>query len=108
MTCREFRKIFSLTLCDVSAETGFSPSAISKWEREIDTMPKVFVDLVKQKYGVDIERQWKNTVTKGKYNTTIADYNNKINKLQERISNLEAENAKLKYKLNQILKLAGE
>ena len=108
MTCREFRKIFSLTLFDLSAETGFSPSAISKWEREIDTMPKVFVDLVKQKYGVDIERQWKNTVAKGKYNTAIADCNNKINKLQERIQSLEAENAKLKYKLNQILKLAGE
>lgn len=108
MTCREFRKIFSLTLSDLSAETGFSPSAISKWEREVDTMPKVFVDLVKQKYGVDIERQWKNTVTKGKYNTTVADYDNKINKLQNRIFFLEKENAKLKYKLNQILKLAGE
>ena len=108
MTCREFRKAFSLTLSDLSAETGFSQSAISKWERELDTMPKMFVDLVKQKYGVDIERQWKNTVAKGKYNATIIDYNNKINKLQERIAKLEMENAKLKYKIKQISIIAGE
>lgn len=108
MTSREFRGMFSLTLFSVAAETGFSPSAISKWERECDSMPQEYVNKVKEVYGVEIEKQWKNTVAKGVYNKTIVDYDKKISKLQERIRELEMQNAKLQYKLKQISTIAGE
>ena len=108
MKSREFRTMFSLTLDTVSIETGYSKAGISKWERELETMPQGYVDKIKEVYGVTIEKQHKFYVTNEKYDKTVKEYEERIKTLKNEKFKLEQENAKLQYKLKQIMTLAGE
>lgn len=108
MKSREFRTMFSLTLDTVSIETGYSKAGISKWERELETMPQGYVDKIKEVYGVTIEKQHKFYVTNEKYDKAVKEYEERIKTLKNEKFKLEQENAKLQYKLKQIMTLAGE
>lgn len=107
MKCREFRKQYNLTLAELSAETGYSLSAISKWEREQDTMPSDFVDEVYRVYGVVIERQIKNFVFNIKHQEEVNELLNEIALLQDELDKKSVENLELKKKLSEISKICG-
>ena len=58
MTLRQFRKSKGMTLKQLAGELGCSPSAISKWERNVDTIPDYIIDYIKLKFNVDIDKQY--------------------------------------------------
>lgn len=103
MKCREFRKQFSYTLNDLSIATGYSISAISKWERENDTMPEDFVEKIYKEYGVVIERQFRKFIFNDKHNNAMAIYQNELNELYKELDKMSNENAKLKEKIAKIV-----
>jgi transcriptional regulator with XRE-family HTH domain len=92
MTSKEYRAKMSLTLSDVSVMTGFHPSSICKWENGIENMPQEYVDNFKKAYSVDIEKQYKCTVSR-------KDLENLKNKYDKELVKLESENANLRSEL---------
>lgn len=92
MTSKEYRTKMSLTLKDVSSMTGFHSSSICKWENGIENMPQEYVNNFKKAYSVDIEKQFKCTVSR-------KDLENLKNKYAKELIKLESENANLKREL---------
>lgn len=92
MTSKEYRTKMSLTLKDISSMTGFHSSSICKWENGIENMPQEYVDNFKKAYSVDIEKQFKCTVSR-------RDLENLKNKYAKELIKLESENANLKREL---------
>jgi uncharacterized protein YaaW (UPF0174 family) len=92
MTSKDYRIKMSLTLSDVSVMTGFHPSSICKWENGIENMPQEYVDNFKKAYSVDIEKQYKCTVSR-------KDLENLKNKYDKELVKLESENANLRSEL---------
>lgn len=107
MTCKEFRKAHGYTLVDVSIATGFSFSTISKWENGVDDMQPAFVSRMKRVYGVDIELQTKNKITKKEHNKIVEAKNIEIAKLKEEKAELERVILKLAKKIDKIKIIAG-
>ena len=108
MKCREFRKQFSYTLNDLSIATGYSMSAISKWERENDTMPKDFVEKIYNAYGVVIERQFRNFIFNVKHQGVVNKFQEELRILHNDLLELQQENIKLKERLTKISKICQE
>ena len=108
MKCREFRKEFKYTLKDLAIATGYSISAISKWERENDTMPKDFVEKIYKAYGVVIERQFRNFVFNVKHQGVVNEFQEELRLLHNDLLELQEENIKLKKKLERISKICQE
>lgn len=108
MKCREFRKQFSYTLNDLSIATGYSISAISKWERENDTMPKDFVEKIYNAYGVVIERQFRNFIFNVKHQGVVNEFQEELRILHNDLLELQQENIKLKERLTKISKICQE
>ena len=92
MTSKDYRTKMSLTLRDVSDMTGFHPSSICKWENGIENMPQEYVNNFKKAYSVDIEKQYKCTVSR-------KDLENLKNKYDKELIKLESENANLRSEL---------
>lgn len=92
MTSKEYRTKMSLTLKDVSTMTGFHTSSICKWENGIENMPQEYVNNFKKAYSVDIEKQFKCTVSR-------RDLENLKNKYTKELIKLESENENLKREL---------
>lgn len=107
MTCREFRSQHGYTLNDLSIATGYSISAISKWERENDTMPEDFVEKVQKHFGVVIVRQFRKFIFNDKHNNAMAVYQNELNELYEELDKMSNENAKLKEKIAKISQMCN-
>lgn len=78
MTLKEFRKSVGMTLVQLAVKLGCSPSAISKYERSIETVPQHIIEKIKIKFDVDVD-------------TTYSKYD----LLKQRIKDLEDENAHL-------------
>ena len=108
MNCREFRKKFSYTLKDLSIETGYSISAISKWERECETMPQDFVDKVFGKFGFLIEKQHRNYVFNDEHAEIVEQLKNEIDNLYKIIDKLQNDNVILTLKIQSIQKICKE
>ena len=108
MKCRDFRKQFDYTLKDLASATGYSISAISKWERENDTMPKDFVDKIYKVYGVVIERQFRNFIFNVKHQGVVDEFQEELRLLHNDLLELQEENIKLKKRLERISKICEE
>ena len=108
MTCREFRQQHGYTLRDLSIETGYSISGISKWERECDTMPQDFVDKIFNKFGVVIEKQHRRFVFNEEHQEAVDELKNEIDELYKIIDKLQEDNAKLTLKIESIRKICKE
>lgn len=78
MKLKDFRKSKGMTLLQLAAELECSPSAISKWERSVDTVPLYIIQKIKNKFGVDIDASY-----------------SQYDLLKQRIKDLEDENAHL-------------
>lgn len=57
MLLKQYRKAHALTLADVAKATGYSISAISKYENEKASMPDDFINLIRMLYDSDMTRQ---------------------------------------------------
>ena len=102
MTCREFRQQHGYTLKDLSAETGYCISAISKWERECETMPQEFCDKMFEKFNVVIKKQQRYFLFNEEHQEVVEELRNEIDELYKTIDKLQEENAKLKLKVESI------
>ena len=60
MTLKEFRKSRGWTLVQLADELGCSPSAISKYERNVETVPDSIVEKIVDKFGVAVDKQYNN------------------------------------------------
>ena len=78
MKLKDFRKSRGMTQMQFAAELECSPSAISKWERSVDTVPLYITQKIKNKFGVDIDATY-----------------SQFDLLKQRIKDLEDENAHL-------------
>ncbi len=58
MTLKEFRKSKGMTLDTLAGYLGCSPSAISKYERNIETVPDELILKIKNIFGVEVEKQY--------------------------------------------------
>lgn len=108
MTCREFRKKYNYTLNDVSVATGYSISAISKYEREIDTMTNDFVEKIQKAYNVTIIKQFRKFIFNEHHKDIISTYQNELNELYEELDKISKENTILKEKLSKIYQICEE
>lgn len=94
MKLKDFRKSNGMTLISLASELECSPSAISKYERNIETIPDHLIDIIQNKFGVTIEKEYSKL---GVYKQRIKDLENEVQKLinygifqQEEIMRLEA------------------
>ena len=94
MTLKDFRKSRGMTLVSLSQELGCSPSAISKWERNVDTVPDHVIDKIRINFNVTIDKEYSDL---NKYKQRISDLENEVQKLidyglfqQKEIMRLEA------------------
>ena len=94
MKLKDFRKSKGMTLVLLSQELGCSPSAISKYERNIETIPDHLIDIIQNKFGVAVEKEYSKLDV---YKQRIKDLENEVQKLikyglfqQEEIMRLEA------------------
>lgn len=55
MKLKDFRKSKGMTLLQLAAELECSPSAISKWERSVNTVPQHIIEKIKTNFGIDID-----------------------------------------------------
>lgn len=94
MRLKDFRKSNGMTLISLASELGCSPSAISKYERNIETIPDYLIDVIQNKFGVTVEKEYSKL---GIYKQRIKDLENEVQKLinyglvqQDEITRLEA------------------
>ena len=78
MTLKEFRKSKGMTLDTLAGHLGCSPSAISKYERNIETVPDYLILKIKSIFGIEVEKQY-----------------NQLTLYKQRIKDLEAANQTL-------------
>lgn len=78
MKLKDFRKSKGMTLLQLAGELGCSPSAISKYERSIETVPQHIIEKIKTDFGVEIDINY-----------------SQYDLLKQRIKDLEDENAHL-------------
>lgn len=78
MTLKDFRKSRGMTLVSLSQELGCSPSAISKWERNVDTVPDHIIDKIRINFNVTIDKEYSDLNT---YKQRISDLENEVQKL---------------------------
>lgn len=95
MKLKDFRKSKGMTLISLASELGCSPSAISKYERNIETIPDHLIDKIKNEFGVEVDKEYSKLDV---YKQRIKDLENEVQKLikygifqQEEIMRLEAE-----------------
>lgn len=74
MKLKKLRKSLGLTQESLGAKIGCSAPAISKWERNIETIPDYIIFRIKELYGVEIEKEYNN----------LKVYKNKIEELEEK------------------------
>lgn len=73
MTLKEFRKSKGMTLDTLAEHLDCSPSAISKYERNIETVPDDLILKIKNQFGVEVEKQY----------NQLAFYKRRIKDLEE-------------------------
>ena len=78
MTLKEFRKSKGMTLDTLAEYLDCSPSAISKYERNIETVPDDLILKIKKLFNVEVEKQY-----------------NQLTLYKQRIKDLEAANQTL-------------
>lgn len=115
MTLNEFRKSKGMTLSTLAGYLECSPSAISKYERNIETVPNDVIQKIKNKFGVTIEKQYNQLALYKQRikdlesaNQTLVNYGIKTEKalvaVQQELNNLlMAVNLQIN-KINKILK----
>lgn len=94
MKLKDFRKSKGMTLVLLASELGCSPSAISKYERNVETIPDHLIDIIQNKFGVTVEKEYSKLDV---YKQRIKDLENEVQKLikygieqEEEIMRLEA------------------
>lgn len=97
MKLKDFRKSKGMTLESLAAELGCCISSISKWERNIDTVPDWVIESIKNKFNVKIEKEFCDLA---QLKLRIKDLETENQALVENCVALESENKKLtnKYK----------
>ena len=78
MTLKEFRKSRGWTLVQLADELGCSPSAISKYERNVESVPDSIVEKIVDKFDVTVDKQYNNLSIYKRRIKDLEDANQKL------------------------------
>lgn len=78
MTLKEFRKSRGMTLAMLAEHLDCSPSALCKYETNVETVPDHIIQKVKTLFDVDIKKEYNTLAIYKKRIKDLEDSNNKL------------------------------